>query len=378
MSDQQNMLEEFKKQLHKFSQDHLVPTIEEDEEKGAFRKDLYQQMGALGITGITNDEQWGGLSLPYSFFCRILEVLAQYSASYAVTLSVSTMVQSIIEQFGNADQKQKFLPELVSGQEIGAFALSETHSGSDASGLKTIAKKVDGGYQLNGRKMWITSGGLAKTYIVMAKLENDQGDITAFIVQNPSDGFSFGKPEKKMGWKSTPTTELIFDHCFVPEEQLLGKLGQGFKISLSALDKGRISIGSLAIGLAQAALDTATKYSLEREQFQQKIFDFQGLQFILAENATELEASRQLVYHAAHLYDQNQSSRKISSMAKLKATDMAMKLTTDAVQVLGGVGYTQEFPVERFMRDAKVLQIVEGTNQIQKVIIGRELKKEFS
>jgi acyl-CoA dehydrogenase len=289
------------------------------------------------------------------------------------------MVQSIINDFGNEKQKSTFLPALTAGQEIGAFCLSESGAGSDASSLKTTAKKVDGGYVLNGTKLWITSGGIAKTYIVMARTggEGSKG-VSSFIVRDGTPGLSFGKKEKKMGWRTSPTREVIFENCFVPEENRLLAEGEGFKVAMAALDKGRITIGAVAVGLSQRALDESVKYSLTRQQFNQAIFDFQGLQFMMADMACETEASRLLVQEAARLYDEGRPNQKIASFAKLKSTDTAMKVTTDAVQILGGVGYTREYPVERFMRDAKVLQIVEGTNQVQRVVIARQLKKEYT
>jgi alkylation response protein AidB-like acyl-CoA dehydrogenase len=288
------------------------------------------------------------------------------------------MVQAIINDFGTEKQKQTYLPKLTTGEEIGAFCLSESGAGSDAASLKTTAKKVDGGYIINGTKLWITSGGIAKTYIVMARTggEGAKG-VSAFIVRDGTPGLSFGKKEKKMGWRTSPTREVIFENCFVPEENRLINEGEGFKVAMAALDKGRITIGAVAVGLTERALDEAVKYSLTRQQFNQAIFEFQGLQFMMADMALELESSRLLVQEAARLYDEGRPSQKIASMAKLKATDAAMKVTTDAVQILGGVGYTREYPVERFMRDAKVLQIVEGTNQVQRVVIARQLKKEY-
>ena len=242
------------------------------------------------------------------------------------------------------------------------------------------AKKVEGGYLLNGSKMWITSGGIAKTYIVMARTGSDTSakSISAFIVRDGMDGFTYGKKEKKMGWKISPTRELVFSNCFIPEENLLSSEGNGFKIAMAALDKGRITIGAIAVGLSERALDESVKYALSREQFNQSIFDFQGLQFMMADMATEIECSRLLVMKSAKDYDNGHPNPKLASMAKLKSTDTAMKVSTDAVQILGGVGYTQEYPVERLMRDAKVLQIVEGTNQIQRVVIARNLKKEHT
>lgn len=366
-------------QIDKFCQKTILPSVEQDEHEGLFRKEIFKGLGELGLCGITTSEEFDGASLNYSDLCVVLERLSRYSVSYAVTLSVSSMVQSILEQFGNQEQKKKYLPSLAQGQEIGAFALTESSAGSDAGSLKTSAKKTDGGYILNGSKMFITSGGIAKTYIVMARTgqEGPKG-ISAFIVDADSKGLLVGKKEQKMGWKVSPTTEINFQNCFVPEENLLASEGEGFKIALSALDRGRITIGAIAVGLSQVAIDEAIKYTIERKQFGQSLFDFQGLQFMIADLTTEIECSRLLVDKAATLYDEKRQDRKVSSMAKMKATDTAMKVTTDAVQLFGGVGYTSEYPVERFMRDAKVLQIVEGSNQIQKIVITRELKRIYS
>ncbi|MCP4912588.1 MAG: acyl-CoA dehydrogenase [Oligoflexia bacterium] len=373
---------ELKNQLEKYRLQKIEPFMEEDDHNENFRMDIFRELGSLGFCGMTLPAQYGGSELSYQDLCVALNEIAKSSVSYSVTISVSAMVQNIINEFGNEEQKQKYLPELTSGQEIGAFCLSESGSGSDAASLKTTAKKVDGptgpGYVLNGAKMWITSGGIAKTYIVMARTgaEGSKG-VSAFIVEDGTEGLSFGKKEKKMGWKVSPTREVLFQNCFVPEANLLQSEGDGFKIAMAGLDRGRITIGSIACGLAERALDEATKYALDRQQFKQPIFDFQGLQFMLADMATETEASKLLVDRAAYLYDNGVSDQKLASMAKLKSTDTAMKVTTDAVQILGGVGYTSEYPVERMMRDAKVLQIVEGTNQIQRVVIARSLKKAY-
>jgi len=370
---------ELKNQLERFRTDKIEPTVEHDDRDENFKMEIFRELGQLGFCGMTLPEEYGGAGLKYQDFCIALSEIAKSSVSYAATISVSTMVQAIINEYGNEEQKKKYLPELTSGQEIGAFCLSESSSGSDAASLKTTAKKVDGGYVLNGSKMWITSGGIAKTYIVMARTgEEGHKGISSFIVQDGMEGFSYGKKESKMGWRVSPTRELIFENCFVPEENLLCEEGIGFKIAMSALDKGRITIGSIAVGLSQRALDESIKYSLERKQFKQSIFDFQGLQFMMAEMATETEASRLMVEQAAMYYDLGTPNQKLASMAKLKSTDTAMRVSTDAVQILGGVGYTSEYPVERLMRDAKVLQILEGTNQIQKVVIARSLKKEYS
>ncbi len=364
--------------LRKFCQDSIEPHMEHDDADGKFRMEIFQGLGEYGVTGVTLPEEYGGMGLSYQDYCYVLEEIAKFSVPYAVTVSVSSMVQTILKNYGNEAQKAKYLPALTSGQEIGAFALSESHAGSDAANLKTTAKKVEGGYMLNGTKMWITSGGIAKTYIVMARTggEGAKG-VSAFIVRDGDKGFSFGKAEKKMGWKTSPTRELVFENCFVPTENLLLSEGEGFKVAMGGLDRGRVAIAAIGVGCAQRALDEAVRYSLTRQQFKQNIFDFQGLQFMLSDMATETEASRLLVHSAALSLDSETPNSKLCSMAKLKATDTAMQVTTDAVQVLGGVGYTSEYPVERFMRDAKVLQIVEGTNQIQRVVIARHLKKEY-
>ncbi len=364
--------------LSRYCKDTIEPHMEHDDAEGKFNMDFFKGLGSYGVTGVTLPEIYGGAGLSYLDYCYILEEIAKTSVPYAVTISVSSMVQTILNEYGNQKQKEKYLPALASGEEIGAFALSESHAGSDAGALKTTAKKTEGGYLLNGTKMWITSGGIAKTYIVMARTggEGSKG-VSAFIVRDGAKGFSFGKAEKKMGWKTSPTRELVFENCFVANEDLLLEEGKGFMVAMGGLDRGRVAIAAIGVGCAQRALDEAMKYSLTRQQFKQPIFDFQGLQFMLADMALEVMSSRLMVLSAAQTIDDEKTSSKLCSMAKLKATDAAMKVTTDAVQVLGGVGYTSEYPVERFMRDAKVLQIVEGTNQIQRVVIARHLKKEY-
>jgi butyryl-CoA dehydrogenase len=375
-------MNEFQKELianlHKYCVTSIEPHMEHDDAAGQFRMEIFKGLGEYGVTGITLSEDYGGAGLSYIDYCYVLEEIAKTSVPYAVTVSVSSMVQTILSEYGTEAQKKKYLPALASGEEIGAFALSESHSGSDAASMKTTAKKVAGGYVLNGSKMWITSGGIAKTYVVMARTgaEGAKG-VSAFIVRDGAEGFTYGKAERKMGWKTSPTREILFENCFVPEEDRLLEEGQGFKVAMGGLDRGRVAIAAIGVGCAQRALDEAVKYSLTRQQFKQPIFDFQGLQFMLSDMATDTESSRLLVHAAANSIDHKAPNSKLCSMAKLKATDVAMRVTTDAVQVLGGVGYTAEYPVERFMRDAKVLQIVEGTNQIQRVVIARHLKKEY-
>jgi butyryl-CoA dehydrogenase len=369
---------ELDRQLSRFLEKNMEPHLEKDEANCHFRMETYQGLGELGVTGIPVSSDFGGAELGYLDLCYVLKNIAKTNVSYSVTLSVSTMVQGILEDFGTKDQKEKFLPKLTSGEGIGAFALTEAGAGSDAANLQTSATKKDGGYVLNGNKMFITSGGIAETYIVMARTgkEGAKG-ISAFIVPKDAKGLQFGKSEDKMGWKISPTRELIFDKCFVPEENLLGAEGEGFKIALRALDRGRITIGSIALGVSERALEEAIHFSMERKQFSQSLMDFQGLQFMFSDMATEFAASELLVLEAAKRFDSGNIDTMLASMAKLKATDVAMKLTTDCLQIFGGVGYTTEYPMERLMRDAKVLQIVEGTNQIQKVVIARLLKKKY-
>ncbi len=372
------MIEQLISQLEKFRLKNIEPFMEKDDETGNFRLEIYKKLGELGFTGITQPQEYGGAELSYKELCLVLEEIAKSSVAYAITLSVSNMVQSIINKYGNNDQKQKYLPILTSGEEIGSFCLSESSAGSDAASIKATAKKTSDGYIINGNKMWVTTGGISKTYIVMARTgqEGNKG-ISAFIVRDGMKGISYGKKENKMGWRISPTSEVILENCNVPKENLLGNEGDGFSIAMNALNKGRITVASIAVGLAQRALNEAIKYSISRKQFQKPIYEFQGLQFMISDMATELEASRALVKKAISIYDEGKEDIKFSSMAKLKSTDVAMKITTDAVQILGGVGYTKEYPVERLMRDAKALQIVEGTNQIQRVIIAKELKKNY-
>lgn len=260
--------------LRKFCQDSIEPHMEHDDAEGKFRKEIFTALGEYGVTGVTLPEEFGGAGLSYLDYCYVLEEISKVSVPYAVTISVSSMVQTILKEYGNQKQKEKYLPSLTSGEEIGAFALSESHSGSDAAAMKTTAKKTDGGYILNGTKMWITSGGIAKTYIVMARTggEGSKG-ISAFIVEDGMEGFSFGKAEKKMGWKTSPTRELIFQNCFVPSENLLLNEGEGFKVAMGGLDRGRVAIAAIGVGCAQRTLDEAIKYSLTRHQFKQAIFD---------------------------------------------------------------------------------------------------------
>lgn len=359
----------------KFAQKEIAPVIEEDETNSYFRKELFPKFGEAGLIGITSSPDYGGIGLGTTEYALALEEIAYCSSGYAVSLSVTGLPQSIIEKFGTEEQKKNYMPSIISGQKVGAFCLTEAGSGSDAGSLKTTAVKKGDHYVLNGVKQFITHGEKADIFIVMARTSEDQSSkgVSAFIVERNFPGVKGGKLEKKMGMKVSPTQEMIFENVKVPAANLLSKEGDGFKIAKVALDGGRISIASIAIGLARAALDIAVKYAKEREQFGKAILEFQGISFMLADMATELEASRLLVRQAASLKDKGLPFTQQASMAKLKAADACMRITTDAVQVLGGYGYMEEFRVERYMREAKVLQIVEGTSQIQRLVIARNL-----
>ena len=356
----------------------LGETLKEDDEAERFRKDYMRELGEAGLCGIPTPEDYEGLGLGYLDYAVALEEIAKVSASYGVSVAVTGLPQVILATYGSDAQKAQWLSGLAKGELLGAFALSEPGSGSDAGSLKTTAKKDGDTYILRGTKFWITHGGEADLYVVMARTggEGPKG-ISSFLVPGDSPGLSFGKKEEKMGLRSSPTVELILDDVRIPAENLLSEEGSGFRIAMSALDSGRITIAAISVGLAQAALDVAADYACQRKQFGQAIIDFQGVGFMLADMAMRIESARLLVHKAAWLRDEGLPYSQIAAMAKCLSTDAAMAVTTDAVQVLGGYGYTREYPVERFMRDAKVMQIVEGTNQVQRLVISRNLRRSY-
>jgi alkylation response protein AidB-like acyl-CoA dehydrogenase len=369
--------ENLRRTVQRFCEKELAPIAVEAEEKAEFHREIYDKLAELGLLGIPCAEEYGGAGLDYSTYIVVIEEIAKHCLATAIGLAVQGLPQIMIGLFGSEEQKRKYLAPLASGMKLGAFALTEPSAGSDAASLKTTASLDGDSYVLNGTKAFITHGGFADLYLVMAKTapEKRARGISSFIVEDGVPGFSFGKHEKKMGVRASPICELIFENCRIPRANLLGKEGDGFKIAMIALDSGRITIGASAVGLAQAALDEAVKYAKQREQFGQPIADFQGIQFMLADMATSIRAARNLVREAAYLKDQGKPFSDVAAMAKLFATDTAMKVTTDAVQVFGGYGYIQDYPVERLMRAAKVTQIVEGTNQIQRMLIARHLLK---
>lgn len=370
--------EMIRKMVRDFAQKEVAPTAAERDEEERFDRVIFDKMAELGLTGIPWPEEYGGIGSDYLAYCIAIEELSRVCASTGVTLSAHTSLAGWpIYKFGSEAQKQTYLRPMAQGEKIGAYGLTEPSSGSDAGGMRTTAKLVGDEYVINGSKIFITNGGIADTYVVFALTdpESKQKGTSAFIVEKDFPGFSVGKKEKKLGIRSSPTTEIIFDECRVPKENLLGKEGEGFKIAMMTLDGGRNGIAAQAVGIAQGALDAAVDYAKERVQFGKPISAQQGIGFKLADMATGVEASRLLTYQAAWLESVGLPYGKESAMSKLFAGDTAMKVTTEAVQVFGGYGYTKDYPVERYMRDAKITQIYEGTQEIQKLVISRMITK---
>ncbi|HSL67882.1 MAG TPA: acyl-CoA dehydrogenase family protein [Actinomycetota bacterium] len=357
-----------------FVADRVAPEAASLEERGQFPRDAFRQLGEMGLGGVPYSEKYGGGGQSYLTYLAVLEELATGHLSLAVGLSVHHLAASGVHDFGSEELKERYLPKLFSGEWLGAYALSEASSGSDAASLRTRAERDGDGWVLSGSKRFISHAGEAEYYLVMARTGGEGADgISAFVLEKGWEGFSFGKLEEKMGWRASPMRELVLDRCRVPAENLVGEEGQGFKIALAALDGGRLGIAAASVGLAQAALDAAVSFARARTQFGRPVIEFQGLQFMLADMATEVEAARRLYRESARARDEGRGDAVSCAMAKLFASDVAMRTTGNAVQVHGGYGYMREYPVERYMREAKALQIVEGTNQVQRMIIGRDL-----
>jgi alkylation response protein AidB-like acyl-CoA dehydrogenase len=357
-----------------FATERIAPEAAGLDERGEFPSGLFSALGEMGLCGIPYEEKYGGAGLDGFTYLAVLEEIGRASLPLAVTLSVHHLSAFGIHEFGSDDLKSRYLARMFSGEWLGAYALSEASSGSDAAALRTRAERTDGGWRLTGTKRFITHAGDAQVYLVMARSgEEGPRGVSAFIVEKEWPGFDFGKLERKMGWGSSSMRELLFDGCEVPADNLVGEEGQGFTVALAALEGGRLGIAACSVGLAQAALDAATGFARSREQFGHPIAEFEGIQFMLADMATQVEAARRLYREAGRLRDTGGDASKAASMAKLFASDVAMRVTTDAVQVHGGYGYMREYPVERYMREAKALQIVEGTNQVQRMLIGRAL-----
>jgi alkylation response protein AidB-like acyl-CoA dehydrogenase len=356
------------------AQNEIAPKAAEEEEAGHFPREIFTLLSRSGLLGLPYDSEYGGGDQPYEVYLQVVEELAAARLTVGLGLSVHTLASYGLATYGTKEQQVEHLPAMLGGGLLGAYALSEPASGSDAASLRTRAVRDGDDWVITGTKAWITHGGIADFYTVMARTggEGPRG-ITAFLVPGDAEGLTAAPPEKKMGLKGSPTAQIHLDGVRVPDSRRLGEEGQGFSIALSALDSGRLGIAACAIGLAQAALNEAVAYATERKQFGRPIADFQGLRFMLADMATQIEAGRAMYLAAARLRDAGLPFARQAAMAKLFCTDTAMKVTTDAVQVLGGYGYTADFPVERYMREAKVLQIVEGTNQIQRMVIARHV-----
>jgi alkylation response protein AidB-like acyl-CoA dehydrogenase len=338
---------------------------------------LFRKLGELGLAAIPFAPEYGGGGMDYTSYVVVLEELSRLGSHLGGVLSVHGLPQLILNTFGTEAQKQKYLPAMARAELLGAFALTEPHAGSDAAAIKTRADLKGDRYLLRGQKIWITHGGLADVYIVMAVTDKSKGPkgVSSFIVEKGAAGLSFGKRERPMGLPHH-TREVFFEDCEVPRENLVGREGEGFKVAMTALDSGRITVAATSVGLAQAAFDHALKYSTERVAFDKSICEFQGIQFMLADMAAGIEAARCVMRKAAFLRDRGLPFNAVASMAKLLATDTAMKVATDAVQIYGGYGTSEDYPVQELFREAKIGQIVEGTNQIQRMIIARELLKK--
>src|SRR5579863_4501413 len=367
--------EEIRDTVRRFTEQEIAPYAERWDEEGYFPRQVYSKMAALGLMGMTTPEKYGGSGLSRLAGDIVYEGLARGEMATSVGLFVHNMITGSSARFGNEAQRERWVAKLASGELLGAFSLSEAESGSDAASLQCRAEIRDDYYLLNGSKMWVTNAGEADIYLLMARTQSGKGamGISCFVVEKGTPGFSFGKTERKMGLHSSPTRELVFENCKISADNRLGDEGQGFKIALSSLDGGRVNIGAVAVGVAQGAFEVSCNYARQREQFGHPIGTFQAIQFMLADMAMKIEAARLLVYEAAYKLDNGQSAGMHASMAKCFATDMAMEVTTNAVQVLGGAGYVRDYPVERYMRDVKVAQIFEGTNQIQRIVIARAL-----
>ena len=351
----------------------LEPRVMECEKSETFPDGVFPALGAAGLLSLPYPEEFGGGAQPYEVYLQVLEELASRWAAVAVAVSVHSLSCHPLFVFGTDEQREKWLPDMLGGNLIGAYSLSEPQAGSDAAALRCRATEVDDGYRITGSKAWITNGGRADFYTLFARTGEGSRGISCFLVPRELEGLSFGKPEEKMGLRAVPTTTASYDGAHLPRERLIGEAGQGLSIAFSALDSGRLGIAAVATGLAQRALDDAVAYAKEREAFGRRIIDHQGLGFVLADMAAAVDSARATYLDAARRRDAGLSYSRQASVAKLVATDAAMKVTTDAVQVFGGYGYTQDFPVERYMREAKVMQIFEGTNQIQRLVIARSL-----
>jgi butyryl-CoA dehydrogenase len=389
-----------RERVNSFARDAIEPVARDLDESGVFPWDNAAAMAEMGLFGIPVPKALGGLGLDYLSYILVVEELGKFDASHAITVSAhTTLGMSPILAFGTEEQKRRFVPPLASGEVLGGFGLTEPGAGSDSGGTRTRAERTSGGWRVNGSKIFITNAGVGEIFVATAVTTPGVGarGISSFIVCKPTtdlaearrvgfghredlpftDGLRAGKKEDKMGWRASDTRELHIEDAFVPDAQLLGEEGQGFVNFMKTLDAGRIGVAALSLGLAEGAFETAARYTNEREQFGRRVWDHQQVQFRLADIATDIEAGRHLTYHAAWLKDQGAPFAKEAAMAKLFCSELAMRATLGAIQVMGGAGYTSDYPVERMMRDAKICEIGEGTNEIQRLVIARHLVAEL-
>ncbi|MDP2905755.1 MAG: acyl-CoA dehydrogenase family protein [Candidatus Omnitrophota bacterium] len=378
LTDEQKMIKEL---AHKIAEEKIRPVAAKYDQTEEYPWEIIKVIADAGLFGLFIPEEYGGMSVGVLNLCIATEELSRACGGIAVCYAASALGTFPIVLFGNDEQKKKYLPDLASGKKVAAFAITEPEAGSDASAIKTTAKKDGGHYILNGLKHFITNGGDAETYVVIAMTNKSRGarGASAFIVEKGTPGFTFGKKEDKFGIRASSTRELIFTDCKIPAANLLSKEGMGFIVTMKTFDMSRPGVAAQAVGIAQGALELAVKYAKERQQFGKSISSFQGIQWMMADMATQVEASRALVYATARMVDAGiKDVGKESAMAKMYASDTAMKVTVDALQIFGGYGYMKDYPIEKYVRDAKITQIYEGTNQVQRNIIALQLIKEMA
>jgi len=378
LTEDQKMIKDLTRQI---AEEHVLPVRAELDETGDFPWEIMKILAQADMFRVFIPEEYGGLGTGALELCLVVEELSRVCLGVSTTYAANALGTYPILLFGTEEQKKKYLPDIADGKKLVAFALTEPNAGSDAGGIQTTAVKDGDYYILNGRKQWITNGGEAEIYTVIALTDKSKGarGASAFILEKGTPGFSFGKKENKMGIRASATRELIFEDCRIPKENILGKEGMGFIVAMKTLDQSRVGVGAQGVGVAQGAFEEAAKFAKQRIQFGQPVISFQAVQHILADMAIHVEAARSLVYSVARYIDSGAKDiTKASAMAKTFATDVAMKVTVDAVQVMGGSGYMRDYPVEKMMRDAKILQIYEGTNQIQRNVIGQAIIKELT
>jgi len=375
LNDDQKMILEL---VNEVCEKEFAPRADEVSAKGEFPAENIKKLAELDLFGITIPEEYGGLGMDYLTWTLVSERISRACTTTGLIFGTDLLCTYPLLQFGNEEQKKKYLPPLAKGESLGAFALTEPEAGSDAGNVQTTARKEKDSYVLDGNKIFITNGEVAGIYVIIANMDRARGPrgLTAFIVEKGSPGFTFGQHFDKMGLSALPNVELIFDNCRIPSENLLYKEKRGFRVAMRTFAAGRIGVGIGALGVAEAAFEKAKEYSKERVQFGRSISSFQAIQHILADMATGIETAKYLLYRAAWLLDQNEPFEKVSSMGKLYASEVAMKVATKAVQVFGGYGYTKDYPVERYMREAKLFEIIEGTSEIQRGVIANLLLKE--